>query len=94
MTNKISLNAQRFFEAMSIVSDSVINKDAIQNVINMLMRWRDPKTAESKDLRWSYDYQYFIDEDGRQYGDTLALFLFKIVCVRDLSAFAKERGEK
>lgn len=94
MTNKISLNAQRFFEAMSIVSDTVINKDAIQNVINVLVKWRDPKGLESTDLRWAYDFQYFIDEDGRQFGDTLSVFLRKIVGVQDLSKYAMERGEK
>lgn len=89
---KISFNAQRFFEAMSIVSETKINHEAIQHVINTLMKWRDPKDA---DLRWSYDFQYFIDEDGRQYGDHIAVFLWRIKGMRAvLQSYAKEHGEK
>ncbi len=63
--------------------------EAIQRVINTLLRWRD-----YPDFCWDYNFQCYIDEDGIQYGDTLAVYLYKIAGVKDLGKYVRERGGK
>ena len=67
-----------------------LRRDNIMRVFVALMR-REPFTADDG-LLWDFKYTYFIDGDGKEWGDHLAVFAKDVLKIENLDAYVMHHG--